>query len=261
MNRGELCVRLKRVRRHVQILSARTRATRLPRDSRPYNHFVSLTLYKYLPQRYAEPFVDRGEVLFRSLLYFLACEDARADKLEGTRQYAPVGGLEVTNHTQGWNRTVPGSAFRSSVKNPEKLFVFCTSLALRRELADTFDCDAAVEIADVEKFMLRLKGALRPNPRVKMNTVTQGDVKYYLTENPPEAVWALPDEIIMHKRVAFSDEEECRFADSLKADAFKFENVNLQVTTGPIAKIPKGTYPETLIKLGSMVDCCRIHRF
>ena len=96
---------------------------------------------------------------------------------------------------------------------------------------------------------------------MKLNTVTRGSVKYYLTDNPPEAVWALPDEIIMHKRVVFSDEGEYRFAYSLKVDAFKFENVNLQVTTWPTPKIPKGAYPEMLVKVGPMIDCCRIHRF
>ena len=107
---------------------------------------------------------------------------------------------------------MPGSSFRSSVKDPDKLFVFCTSQAFERDLAVKFGCDACVEISDTEKFALRLRGALRPNPRVKLNTLRHDPVKYYLTDNPPEAVWALPDEIIMQKREAFADEAEYRFA-------------------------------------------------
>ena len=34
-------------------------------------------LYKYLSLKYAELFVQKGQILFRSMLYFLACEDAR----------------------------------------------------------------------------------------------------------------------------------------------------------------------------------------
>ena len=99
----------------------------------PYNRCVRRRLYKYIPHQHAGPFVQRGEVLFRSLLYFLASEDARADELEGTHEYAPVSGLKITDHTQGWKRTVPGSSFRSSVKDPDKLF--CTSQAFERDLA------------------------------------------------------------------------------------------------------------------------------
>ena len=187
--------------------------------------------------------MQRGEVLFRSLLYFLASEDARADELEGTHEYAPVGGLEITNHTQGRKRTTPGSSFRSSVKDPDKLFVFCTSQAFERDLAMKFGCDACVEIADAEKFALRLRGALRLNPRVKLNTLRREAVRCYPTDNPTETVWALPDEIIMHKRDAFADEAEYRFAFSLRADAFKFENVNVNVTTGPTPKISRATHP------------------
>jgi hypothetical protein len=50
-----------------------------------------MTVYKYLPHRCADPSVADAAVLFRSLLYFLACEDARGDKLEGTHQYEPAG--------------------------------------------------------------------------------------------------------------------------------------------------------------------------
>ena len=132
---------------------------------------------------------------------------------------------------------------------------------LKAELATKFACDTCIEIRDVEKFALRLRTALRPNPRVKLRTLRQGSVKYYETENPPEAVWALPDEIILHKRVTYAHEEEYRFAFSLKADAFDFENVNLQLTTGPTARIPMGTYPQMLVKLGSIQDFCRVHRF
>jgi hypothetical protein len=39
-----------------------------------------VSLYKFLPYKYAEPFVREANLLFRSLLYFLACEDARGER-------------------------------------------------------------------------------------------------------------------------------------------------------------------------------------
>ena len=74
-------------------------------------------------------------------------------------------------------------------------------------------------------------------------------------------MWALPDRIVMNKPHVFEDEEEYRFAFSLRADAFRFENVDVKVTKGPTPKIPEGEYPRMLVRLGSMTDCCRIHRF
>lgn len=61
---------------------------------------MGLTLYKYVPKIYAERFLAKGEVLFRSLSYFLACEhDERGDDTEGIRVYEPARGLEITKQT------------------------------------------------------------------------------------------------------------------------------------------------------------------
>lgn len=54
-----------------------------------------MILYKYLRREHAERFISSGEVLFRSLLYFLACEDPRNDELEGRHVLAPLEGLPV----------------------------------------------------------------------------------------------------------------------------------------------------------------------
>lgn len=222
---------------------------------------MTVTLYKYLPRRYAEPFVSSGAVLFRSLQYFLACEDARRDELEGTHQYEPVHGLEVTNETQGWRQRMPGASMRSNIKNPEQLFVFCASQVLTPDLAGKFGADACVEIADVGKFAARARTALRRHPRVKLQTLIHGVVEYYRTADPPREVWALPDRIVMNKPHLFAGEQEYRFVFSFNANAFKFENVDMKITTGPTPNVPKGTHPEMLVKLGSMADCCRVHTF
>ena len=206
--------------------------------------------------------MQRGEIVFRSILYFLACEDARRDKLEGAHQYAPAGGLDIVTHSRGQTGPLPGSSMRSAVKHPEQVFIFCASRALKPELATKFSADACVEITDAQMLGARLRTVLRRNPRIKMRTYRSGPVTYYDTANPPGATWALPDEIIMHKRrKLFGDEEEYRFAFSLKRHVFDFENANYTITTGPTPAVPKGTYPEMLLRLGSMVDCSRVRPF
>ena len=221
---------------------------------------MALTLYKYLPYQHAEPFVASGEVMFRSLSFFLACEDReRGDDLEGTRSYEPVTGLEITKQT-GEKLKMQG-AFRSSVKEPSELFIFSTSTLMSADLALKFEADACVEIADNSTFVARLRTALRRRPRAKLSTLIHGHVTYYQPESPPEEVWALPERIVMHKPQRFAYQCEYRFAFSTKNDAFEFENVNLTLVRGQLAGLRLGSYPETLLKFGPMSDCCRIHRF
>jgi len=225
------------------------------------NSSLPATIYKYLPRQYAERLLSEGEVLFRSLAYFLACEDKRRDEFEGTHVYAPSGGLEITNRTQGWTRRIPLSEFRASAKNLDVLFVFCTSLELRPDLALKFGADACVEVMDLGRFVDRLKTAIRRDPRVKLKTLMHGEVEYYETGEPPGTVWPQPDRIVFNKPRSFTEEREFRFAFSLKPDAFDFENVEIKIAIGPTSKIEEGPLLQKKLKLGSMIDCCRPHYF
>jgi len=221
---------------------------------------MALTLYKYVPNLYAERFVSNGEVLFRSLPYFLACEhDERGDDLEGTHAYEPETGLEITKQT-GEKLRMQGS-FRSSVKEPDKLFIYSTSTLLSADLARNFQADACVEITDFDTFLARLRSALRRKHRPKLKTLIYGKVTYYCPETPPKEVWALPDRIVMHKPQRFADQCEYRFAISNRADTFDFENVNVALVQGQQSRLKLDSYPTMLLKLGPMSDCCRIRRF
>jgi hypothetical protein len=55
------------------------------------------SLFRYFSARNAEAFIERGEVLFRSLSYFRDYEDAgvRSDEHEGTLVHLPTAGLKV----------------------------------------------------------------------------------------------------------------------------------------------------------------------
>jgi hypothetical protein len=221
---------------------------------------VALSLYKYLPHRYAESFVVNGEVLFRSLSYFIACEnDERGDDSEGTRIYEPATGLDITKQTGGKVKFF--GSLRSSVKAADKLFICSMSTLFSADLARKFQTDTCVEVGDVGTFLARLKTALRRKPSVKLRTLIHGKVTYYCGENPPEEVWALPERIVMHKPQRFADQCEYRFVFSTTADAFEFENVRLTLVRGQPARLPTTTYPAILLKLGPMGDCCRVRRF
>jgi hypothetical protein len=74
-------------------------------------------MYKYLPSRYAETMVTRGDVMFSTLAWFQNYEDEqRGDRFEGTRKYFPVGGLEVTR-TERDGKPHPPVSFTASTES------------------------------------------------------------------------------------------------------------------------------------------------
>jgi hypothetical protein len=104
-----------------------------------------MILYKYLPREYAEAFVLRGELLFRSLFYFRKLEHAeRGDEVEGVHIDAPNTPVLLENLTTG---TSVSGAFRflNSV-DQERVFAFCCSTELRLDLFERFHADACVRI-------------------------------------------------------------------------------------------------------------------
>ena len=62
-------------------------------------------LYKYLPRRFAEALINRGEVLFRGLSYFRAVEHvARGDEIEGVHVDAPDHDVTLEDEYRPSNR-------------------------------------------------------------------------------------------------------------------------------------------------------------
>ena len=187
-----------------------------------------ITIYKYLPRRHATPFVEKGEVLFRSLSYFREYEDeqVRSDEYEGTKQFAPPTGLKI-NHATGKTSSQTG-AFQSAT-NARDIFVFCASTQLSTELACMFKSNSCVEIFDLKKFRWRVKTAIRRSG-FKPGTLVDGSVEYYSVADPPEEVWALPARIAMSKVDIYSHQQEYRFAFA-RNNAFDFEKVTIQLVT------------------------------
>lgn len=223
-----------------------------------------MSIYKYLPQRYEDGFVKRGEVLFRALSYFhdLESADGRADAYEGTRRFRPREGLEVNNITSGQKFNLPESFSLESTAKTDDIFVFCTSTLLSEALAREFKAAICIEIVEEIKFISRLRDALIRRPRVRPpKTLLHAPVNYYDSADPPIVDWALPDRIAMSKPIPFAYQLEYRFAFCVN-DAFRVENTTQIITTQKrTANVRVTPYPQELLVLGSLRKLVRVHRF
>jgi len=116
-------------------------------------------LYKYLRGRFADAFIRRGEVLFRSLSYFRAVEHAaRGDEIEGVHVDAPDN--DVTIETNTGLRIVGPHRFLNSI-DQDRTYAFCCSTEFSASLFDEFDADACIAILDPATFFLRCATAAR----------------------------------------------------------------------------------------------------
>ena len=210
------------------------------------------SLYKYFDHlKWAEKFLE-GEMLFRPLSYFRGCEDeARGDEYEGTSSYSPEEGLQITNHTQGTQFTIPWS-FESSVKWHE-ILVFCASRRFGYDLAKEFNAVACVEVTKIRALCERVRAALPSTATFKASRVA-----YYAQSENPTPRWALPEIIATSKLERWAYQDEFRFVFSL-TDALTFQNVNTQLVRrrAPIQTKPEEhlTHP---LQVGSLRDICRL---
>ena len=220
-----------------------------------------MKLYKYLALEYAERMLSKGEVLFRSLSHFqnLERDGVRQDDYEGILSHRPPEGLEINNITTGETLKLP-HRFESEAR-VDKIFVACFSCELSSELASEFGADACVEVTDHIKLVARVRGALRLRAAVDKKVLPFGLVEYQTGQEPPIIDWALPEKIVMRKRMEYQRQNEFRIAFAVD-EAFAVENVALRLQYGePSRSAPQEHYPEYLLKLGNMSKFGHIHRF
>lgn len=218
-------------------------------------------LFKYLPSKYLAAFVERGELLFRSLSYFRNYEElqVRGDRHEGQRLFAPAKGLEITKTESGERLLLPW-AFESSVHDRE-IFVFCLSHVRSEQLAQEFHADVCVEVHEPVVLLSRVRAALQLRRWVKHARLLHGGVEYYSPEAPPLAEWAVPERMIMRKTVNYGHQQEYRLAFARGA-ALQVNNVKTQITATPGASQPTlEGHPEHLLRLGSLAKICTVHAF
>lgn len=217
-----------------------------------------MRIYKYIPHRYVDAFVEKGEILFRSLSYFRCYEEQQVvgDRHEAKRMFSPPAGLEITVTGTGEKFTVPRS-FESAAKADE-IFVFCTSMVLSATLAQEFNADACVEIYDIPKFASKLKSAL-PVTGQRPYEMIHGAISYYNSSDPPIGVWAFPDIIIMQKLDAYSRQREYRFAFAPK-ELLQFGSTTQQLVEG--SSVEQNTpinQNQQILTVGCIDDICKVH--
>ena len=224
------------------------------------------TLYKVLPQKYARRLLDVGEMMWSTLTYFQHVLDpTRGDPFEGSLRYFPAEGLTITRTERNGRRdhaefalAAHGSQFMATQSH--HIFIYSTTLDSRLAIGDAAD-RACVEIFEPEAFLRHIRRAVERHPKACADKLIHDQVCYWLPENPPREVWALPDRLTMSKYKGHARDQEYRFAFGTRTDVFDFEKI-----TGLV--VPEG-YKYTQLKLkprahrmklflGPLADCCRL---
>jgi hypothetical protein len=214
-------------------------------------------LYKYLPSKYVEAFVGRGELLFRSLSYFRNYEElnVRGDRNEGARVYKPQAGLDITKTESGEVLRIPG-AFEAKVRDRD-IFVFCMSRVRTAELSREFGVDACVEISNPAILISRIRTCIQLRKWIKVGLLHK-PVEYYSTEDPPIVEWAVPERMVMRKTTDYAHQAEYRLAFA-RGDALKVNNVEtrIRLDAAPTEPTLMG-HPEHLLCVGPIGKFCRV---
>lgn len=218
------------------------------------------SLFRYFSAKNADAFVERGEVLFRSLSYFRDYEDAgiRSDEHEGTLVHLPTDGLKINKVASGEVVDLPHRM--ESTAKEDDIFIYCMSTELSLETTKRFNAERVVEILDPVKFIALVRSSLSLRKKLRAEKLVHQPIRYYDWHEPPMADWALPEKIAIRKPSSFSWQKEYRLAVPL-GDAFRVENVSVNLvlpgTTRPRRLTP---HPSVLLKLGKLSKICRVHK-
>lgn len=226
----------------------------------PLLGFTVPPLFRYFSASNAKSFVERGEVLFRSLSYFRDYEDegVRADEYEGTLVHRPEDGLKVRMVASG--EEVPLPYTLESTARENDIFIYCMSTERSPIIAKRFKADVCVEILEPLKFLALVRRALGLRARLRAEKLVHHPVKYYQQHEPPIVDWALPERIAMRKPKEFEWQREYRIAVP-KGAAFAVENVQVKlVPLGQRRQARAADHPRIKLKLGSLSKICRVHQ-
>jgi hypothetical protein len=120
---------------------------------------------------------------------------------------------------------------------------------------------ARIEVFDSAMLLQRVRKALHRHRSARPTTLIHNAVRYWWPEHPPEEVWALPDQLAMHKHKTHASQAEYRFAFGTRADVFDFENVECFIidheTRWPVDSLDPQAHRMKL-RLGCLDDCCRL---
>ena len=246
------------------IFEPRRRETRRPPVKEMRGSLPS-TLYKVLPRIHAESLVERGELMWSSLTFFQnELDPTRGDPHEGSHRYFPVAGLDVTRHERNGHPdsqrfTLPGHGAQIKAFKCHHIFIFSTTLDPNLEIGDAKN-RACVEIFEPQRFFERIERAVTAHRSARVDRLIHGEVRYWLPEDPPGAIWAFPHLLTLNKHKSHENDREYRFAFGIRADVFDFENVfGFVVPPGylfPQIDLDPQVHRMKL-RLGNLTDCCR----
>jgi hypothetical protein len=214
-------------------------------------------LYKYLPFEFADGFIKRGEVLFRTLSYFRAIEHAaRGDEAEGVHIDAPDN--DVTLETNTGLRVVGRFRYLRSI-NQDRIFAFCCSTGLDAGLFDAFDADTCVVIHDPEAFFARCAAAARHPLPLDPPGIIHGTVSYFSPNLPAPLDVTDPRKIPFLKHESFSDQKEYRVVFSRRG-GFTLTQRIVQPAFTFAEEISGARRFERLLRLGSLCSIAELIR-
>lgn len=215
-------------------------------------------LYKYVPSKYVEDVFGKGELLFRNLAYFSQYEDERrGDPLEAHHRDNPDNDIKITNLS---TRTeIKGDFSFLNTTDPNPIYAFCMSKDHRTELYKEFQSEACIEVADVEKFLLRIKVKLKHYVSCHESGLLHGDVKYYAANRPAGFNITNATELVFAKDEKFGKQNEYRIVFGTK-EAFKLvQKIVINRLYDFKGEAMQGTPDEKLIRIGDISDIARVH--
>lgn len=192
-----------------------------------------MVIYKYFSERrFAEEFMERGIMKFGSLSYYRAIEDGgnRGDPKDGTLNYAPPEGIEITRIRDG--QKFRGISFTSSAQN---MFAFCASNELSANRAGEFG-PVCVEVMDADVLIARLKARAHRSSKIDYANTICGQIEYRALDQIPGVDWEFPERIVFMKPPEYQSQAEYRIVLPLKPGASS-NDPTIFVTVGNLTPV------------------------
>ncbi|WP_395375480.1 hypothetical protein [Marinicella sp. W31] len=215
-------------------------------------------LYKYVPSQYLESVFEKGELLFRNMSYFKQCEGKiRGDLLEGTHWDNPDNDIAIKGLTK--RVTVKGNYSILNSIDSDLIFIFCLSKKFDEVLFSEFNCDACIEIYDIEEFIKRVRFAVRRLIAFREVGLLHREVMYYETNEPLQLDLDEVKNLVFMKEYSYSNQKEYRLVlgkkNSLKRKVRIIDNDRYSL----FHNLDKGTAKEKKVTIGNLSDIAKIH--
>lgn len=218
-----------------------------------------LRLYKYLPSKYIENVVEKGEILFRNLTYFRQYEcEQRGDLLEALHRDNPDNDVEIYQPSTGAYAKGDFSYLNST--DSDLIFVFCLSISHTNNLYTEFNSDACIEITDPGEFIRRIRIKVKQLISSHKKGLIYKPVHYYAANKAAEFNIKDPFELPFAKDKTFNNQDEYRLIFGTRK-AFKLiQRVVVNSSFNFKKDAMKGTPKDKMVRIGNISDITIIRR-